>query len=165
MNYIKIVEYLRQCPQIRELLPIAGEEEAYSSVILCAGGSSTGNVSGKFDNLGGYEGQISPIPTVYRDYQINCYRPYDVGDNSPPGENINALTAQEVDEIYNWIAKMDNEENFPDVEEKIVSVECTDAQSYIRGVDADSNIVCYAVTLRIWYVNETRKRRSIYYER
>lgn len=158
------MEYLRQCPQIRELLPIAGEEEAYSSVILYAGGSSTGVVSGKFDSLGGYEANIIPSPTIYRDYQINCYRPYDAGDDSPPQDNINALTAQEVDEIYRWVTEMDNEGKFPDVEEKIVSVECTDTQPYIRGVDSDTNIVCYAVTLRIWYVNEARKRRSVYYE-
>lgn len=164
MEYIKVVEYLRQCPLIKSLLPVAGEQMAYNDVILPIGGSATASVSGKFDALGGYEGEIVPLPTVYKDYQINCYRPYDTNDNNPPKYNLNALTTEEIDEIYNWVAEQDNKQNFPDVTEKVVSVECTSVQPYIRGVDDSDNVVCYAITFRIWYVNQIRKRRSMYYE-
>lgn len=164
MDYVKIVEYLRQCPQINKLLPVAGEQTAYSDIVMPVGGSSTANIQGRFDNLGGYEGDIIPIPTIYKDYQINSYRPYDVKDNNPPQYNGNALTLEEVDEIFKWVSEQDNAENFPDVSEKVVSVECTAVQPYIRGVDEDLNIVCYAITFRVWYVNQFRKQRSVYYE-
>lgn len=164
MEYIKVVEYLRKCPLIKSLLPVAGEQTAYNDIVLPIGGSATASISGKFDSLGGYEGEIVPFPTVYKDYQINCYRPYDTNDNNPPKYNLNALTTEEIDEIYNWVAEQDNNQNFPDVTENVVSVECTSVQPYIRGVDDSENVVCYAITFRIWYVNQIRKRRSMYYE-
>lgn len=164
MKYVKIVEYLRQCPQIAKLLPIAGEQKAYNDIVLPAGGSATANVSGKIDTLGAYEGDVTPISSIYKDYQINSYRPYDVKDNNPPYANGNALTIEEIDEIFDWVAEQDNKQNFPDVDEKVISVECTSVQPYIRGVDEGDNIVCYAITFRVWYVNNVRKRRSVYYE-
>lgn len=164
MEYTKIVEYLRQCPEIAQLLPIAGEQEAYTDIILPVGGSSTANITGKFDMLGGYEYQLTPIPTIYKDYQINCYRPYNVNDNNPPQYNSNALTLKAVDKIFKWVAEQDNKLNFPDVSEKIVSIECTSVQPYIRGTDETDNIVCYVITFRVWYVNQIRQRRSNYYE-
>lgn len=164
MNYIKIVEFLRQCPQINKLLPIAGEQQAYNDIVMPIGGSSTASIQGKIDSLGCYEGEISPIPTIYKDYQINSYRPYDVKENNPPKFNENALTLEEIDEIFKWVAEQDNNEIFPDVEEKIVSIECTSVQPYIRGVDETENLICYAITFRVWYVNELRKKRSVYYE-
>lgn len=164
MEYVKIVDYLRQCPQIAKLLPVAGEQKAYNDIVLPAGGSSTANISGSIDTVGGYEGNVVPIATIYKDYQINSYRPYDVKDNNPPYANENALTLEEIDEIFKWVAEQDNNENFPNVSEKIVSVECTSVQPYIRGTDESENIVCYVINFRIWYVNEIRKRRSVYYE-
>lgn len=164
LNYVKIVEYLRKCPEIEKLLPIAGTEEAYTEVVLPAGGSSTANVVGGFDALGGYEGSVNPIPSIYEDYQINCYRYYDVKDNNPPQYNSNALTEEEVNEIFKWVANQDEKNNFPDVTEKIITVECTSLQPYIRGVDESKNIVCYVVNFRVWYVNEVRKRKQVYYE-
>lgn len=164
MEYTKIVEYLRQCPQIAKLLPIAGEQEAYNNIILPIGGSSTANITSKFDMLGGYEYQLIPIPTIYKDYQINCYRPYDINDNNPPEYNGNALTLEEIDEIFKWVAEQDNNLTFPDVSEKVVSVECTSVQPYIRGTDETDNVVCYVITFRVWYVNQIRQMRSDYYE-
>lgn len=164
MEYVKIVDYLRQCPQIAKLLPIAGEQKAYNDIVLPAGGSPTANISGNIDTIGGYDGRVVPIPSIYKDYQINCYRPYDVKDNNPPYANGNALTLEEVDEVFSWVAEQDNSENFPDVSEKIIAVECTSVQPYIRGVDDSENIVCYVITFRVWFVNEIRKPRCVYYE-
>lgn len=164
MNYIKIVEYLRECPQIAKLLPIAGEQKVYNDIVLPAGGSSTASISGGFDSLGDYNGKVVPVPSIYKDYQINSYRPYDVKDTNPPNYNDNALTLEEIDEIFSWVAEQDNKGNFPDVAEKVISVECTSVQPYIRGVDEDENIVCYAITFRVWFVNEVRKPRQVYYE-
>lgn len=164
MNYIKIVEYLRECPQIQKVLPVAGEQKWYNDVVLPVGGSSTANISGRFDTLGGYEAKITPISSIYNDYQINCYRPYDVKDTSQPSLNENALTYEEVQEIFTWVAEQDNNQHFPDVSEKVISVECTAVQPYIRTVDEEENIMCYAVTFRVWFVNEIRKPRMMYYE-
>lgn len=145
-------------------MPVAGKEETYTEVILPAGGSATGTVGGNFDTLGGYEGYVNPIPSIYEDYQINCYRYYDVKDNNPPKYNSNALTADEVNKIYEWVAEQDGKNNFPDVSEKIITVECTSLQPYIRYVDESKNIVCYVVPFRVWYVNEVRKQKQVYYE-
>lgn len=164
MNYTKIVEYLRKCPQISEILPVAGEQTAYTDVVVPVGGSATANISAKIDTLGGYMGEVVPIPTIYKDFQINCYRPYDINNNNPPKFNGNALTLENVDEIFDWVAKQDNDTNFPDVEEKVVSVECTAVQPYIRGTDESDNVLCYVITFRVWYVNEVRQRRVVYYE-
>lgn len=164
MDYIKVVEYLRQCPQISRLLPVAGEQSAYNDIVLPLGGSSTATIAGNIDALGSYEGEVKPSPTVYKDYQINCYRPYDAKDGNPPKFNENALTVQEIGEVFAWVAEQDNSENFPDVPEKVVSVECTSVQPYIRAVDKTENLICYAITFRIWYVNTVRKARQVYYQ-
>lgn len=164
MEYAKVVEYLRGCPQIAKLLPVAGEQEVYNSVILPAGGSATASVSGKIDVMGDYEGTVTPVTTIYKDYQINCYRPYDVKDTNPPKYNGNALTFEEIDEIYAWVVEQDNNMHFPDVKEKIVAIECTAIQPYIRSVDVSENVVCYVVNVRIWFVNEIRKARTVFYE-
>lgn len=164
MEYTKIVEYLRQCPQIAKLLPVGGNQDDYVDIIMPLGGSSTASIGGKIDTLGNFDGGVYPNPVVYNDYQINCYRYYDVNDNNPPEYNSNALTLEEIDEIFSWIEKQDNNENFPDVSEKIVSVECTTTQSRIQGVNASENLICYPVVIRIWYVNNRRVKRMVYYE-
>lgn len=164
MEYTKIVEYLRQCPQLNKIFPVASGQEWYTDVVNPIGGSATASISGKFDVLGCYEGSVVPIPSIYKDYQIYCYRPYDTKDNNPPQYNENALTLEEVEEVFSWVAEQDNNCNFPDVSEKVISVECTSVQPYIRTVDEEENTVCYAITFRVWYVNEVRKRRNVYYD-
>lgn len=145
-------------------MPIAGRQSFYTDIILPVGGSSTASIKGSIDSVGCYEGEIVPIPTIYKDYQINCYRPYDINDTSPPVYNENALTMEEIDGIFSWVASKDNNMDFPDVSEKVVSVECTSVQPYIRAVDEREKIMCFAVTFRVWYVNEVRKRREVYHE-
>ena len=62
-----------------------------------------GEYQEKFDVNGYYECTIEPYPSVYEDFQINCYEWYDVNDTSPPQFNENVLTYQEVVGVCDWI--------------------------------------------------------------
>lgn len=164
MEYVKIVDYLRQCPQLAKILPVGGKQDDYVEIVMPNGGSDTAQTSGKIDSLGNFDGGVYPKVVVYNDYQINCYRYYDVNDNNPPQYNENALTLDEIGEIYKWVAEQDEKENFPDVDEKVVSVECSATQTRIQGVNSSENLVCYPINFRVWYVNNIRKLRNVYYE-
>ena len=162
-KYAVLFDYFRQCPYLSKLMSIAGESEKGTTVILPQGASPAVQYQEKFDVNGFYECIIEPYPSVYEDFQINCYEWYDTNDDSPPKLNENVLTYQEVCGVCDWIKKQNEADNFPDIGELIVSIECNPFVPQIRYVDPETNTVGYFITVRLRYVNRT-PRKTVEYE-
>lgn len=158
IRYTDLFEYFRQCPYLSNLKSIAGDSNIGSSVILPNGSSEVVEHVERVDNLGNYCDDIVPFPSVYQDFQINCYEYYDVKDTNPPQYNSNVLTLEEVQGICEWVEEQDNNNNFPNVGEQIVSIECFPFVPQIQFVDPDTNTVGYFITVRIRYVNKKQRK-------
>lgn len=162
-KYAILFEYFRQCPQLQQMMSIAAQANRGNSVILPQGASPAVQYQEKSDVNGWYECTIEPYPSVYEDFQINCYRWYDVKDTNPPSFNDNVLTYQEVCDVCNWIKEQNEANNFPDIGEMIVSIECIPLVPQIRFVNEQTNTVGYFITVRLRYVNRT-PRKTVEYE-
>ena len=154
--------YFRVCPELENLLPLAGVEEEGNSIILPQGSSPAKQVNGGFDVTGRFEADIVPYDIVYEDYQINCYKFYNTKDPKPPARNENILTEKEVRRVCQWVKEQDNIGNFPDIGESVICIECLPFVPQIRYVDDANNLVCYYITVRIYYVNRA-ERKTIEY--
>lgn len=152
-KYTNLFEYFRQCPYLKDLRSIAGEIERGNTVILPQGASPAVQYVESMDVTGCYECTIVPYPSVYEDFQINCYELYDVNDNNPPAHNINALKYQQVVDVCNWVKEQNEKADFPDIGEQVVSIECNPFVPQVRYVDETTNTVGYFITVRIRYVN------------
>lgn len=161
-KYAALFEYFRTCPYLKNLMSIASESEQGNTVILPQGASPAVQYQEQFNVNGGYECIIEPYPSVYEDFQVNCYEWYDVKDTNPPKFNENVLTYQDVCGVCDWIEAQNEAENFPEIGEKIVSVSCEPFTPQIRYVDPDTNTVGYFITVRLRYVNR-RSRKSVEY--
>lgn len=163
-KYAVLFEYFRQCPYLEDLMSIAAEAKRGNAVILPQGASPVVQYQESIDTLGNYECNIVPYPSVYEDFQINCYEWYDTNDTSPPQYNGNVLTYQEVCDVCDWISEQNEIGNFPQIDEKVVSIECNPFVPQLQFVDTDTNTVGYFVTVRIRYVNSRARAKSIEYE-
>lgn len=162
-KYAKIFEYFRQCPELANLWSIAATEDIGKRVILPQGASPAVQYQESIDNLGGYNCEIVPYPSVYEDFQINCYEWYDVKDGSAPIHNENVLSLEAVQSICDWVKEQNDNNNFPDINEKIVSIECNPFVPQIRYVNPEENTIGYFITVRLRYVNKAQ-RKSVEYE-
>ena len=115
------------------------------------------------DTLGNYNCEIVPYPSVYEDFQINCYEWYDVKDGSAPIRNENVLSLEAVQSICDWVKEQNDNNNFPNINEKIVSIECNPFVPQIRYVNPEENTVGYFITVRLRYVNKAQ-RKTVEYE-
>ena len=155
-KFQNIADWLTNCPQLATLWNISAEETDGTNVILPAGTSQRRNISDTFDVAGFYNADIKPLPSVYEEYQINCYKYFTNNDNA-----FNVLKIDEVEAVIDWIHKQDERQNFPKITGKtVVAAEAFPFIPQIRGVDPDSGMICYYITLRITYVN-TAKGRSV----
>ena len=162
-KYAVLFNYFRQCPYLKNLMSIASLQEEGNTVILPMGASPVVQYQEQFDVNGYYNCTIEPYPSVYEDFQINCYRYYDVNDINPPIHNGNILTYEEVVGVCKWIKAQNEANNFPDIGEMIVSIETNPFVPQVRYVDEKNNIVCYFITVRLRYVNRT-PRKTVEYE-
>lgn len=162
-KYGILFEYFRKCPYLSNLMSIASDTNRGNTVILPQGASPVVQYQERFDTLDFYECTIEPYPSVYEDFQINCYEFYDVKDNNPPKYNENVLTYEEVCGVCDWVKEQNEKNNFPEIGEKIISIECNPFVPQIRYVDTDTNTVGYFITVRLRYVNRTQ-RKSVEYE-
>lgn len=160
-KYVEIFEYMRQCPQLADLWSIAATQDVGVKVILPQGASDAVYYDEQIDVCGNYECDIVPYPSVYEDYQINCYKVYDASDSSAPQNNINVLGLEAVQAICDWVAEQNENGNLPNIKGcQVISIECNPFVPQIRFVNSEENIVAYFITVRIRYVNK-RQRRSI----
>ena len=148
-----IIDWLKQCPLLESLWNISATEQDGANVILPTSTSYRRNLTDRVDAAGYYEYEITPLPSVYEEYQINCYRTIVANDNE-----FNSLTFEDVEKVIEWIIEQDEIGNFPDINKKIVAVECFPFIPQIRGVDPDTGLICYYVTLRITYCNTAKSR-------
>ena len=162
-KYAKIFEYFRQCPELANLWSIAATEEIGKRVILPQGASPAVQYQEQTDTLGNYNCEIVPYPSVYEDFQINCYEWYDVKDGSAPIRNENVLSLEAVQSICDWVKEQNDNNNFPNINEKIVSIECNPFVPQIRYVNPEENTVGYFITVRLRYVNKAQ-RKTVEYE-
>lgn len=163
-RYDVLFEYFRQCPYLSRLKSIAAGAEKGNTVILPQGASPAVQYNDRLDVTGVYECQVIPYPSIYEDFQINCYEWYDVKDNNPPRNNENVLTYEEVCGVCDWINEQNTLKNFPNIGEQIISIECNPFVPQVRYVDPDNNTIGYFITVRIRYVNHLRRREDIEYE-
>ena len=162
-KYAKVFEYFRQCPELADLWSIAATEDIGKRVILPQGASPAVQYQEFIDNAGGYNCEIVPYPSVYEDFQINCYEWYDVKDGSAPEHNENVLSLESVQSICDWVKEQNDTKNFPDIGERIVSIECNPFVPQIRYINTEENTVGYFITVRLRYVNRTQ-RKTVEYE-
>lgn len=163
-KYSEIFDFMKQCPKLADLWSIAATENIGVNVILPQGASPAVQYQEKTDALGNYCCDIVPYPSVYEDYQINCYKVFDPLDSSEPSQNINVLSIDDVQSVCDWVADQNNIGNLPNITgKKIISIECNPAVPQIRAINREENIIAYFVTVRIRYVN-TAKGRCIEYE-
>lgn len=162
-KYAVLFNYFRQCPQLADLMGIAGTAEENNTIILPQGASAVVQYQEQFDVCDGYECTIEPYPSIYEDFHINCYRYYNPKTIKPPESNINVLTYQDVVAVCDWIKEQNEIKNFPDIGEMIVSIECNPFVPQVRYVDEENNLVCYFITVRLRYVNRT-PRKQVRYE-
>ena len=160
-KYSEIFDYMRTCPAQAKLWSIGGQESGDEAVILPQGASPATQYQESIDVLGNYEAVIEPYPSVYEDYQINCYKYYDNADSSAPSANINVMALDEVQAICDWVKTQNENNNLPKITGlNVISVECNPFVPQIRYVDEEKNIIAYFVTLRVRYVNPF-KRKSV----
>ena len=155
---MELFNYFRQCPYLKNLLSIAGEGERGNIIILPQGASPAVQYQEFFDTAGGYNCTIEPYPSVYEDFQINCFEWYDTKDNNPPYLNENLLTYQDVCGVCDWINQQNMADNFPNIGEQIISIECNPFVPQIRYVDSATNTGCYYITVRVRYVNRAIRK-------
>ena len=161
-KYAKIFEYFRQCPELANLWSIAATEDIGKRVILPQGASPAVQYQEFIDSTGGYNCNIVPYPSVYEDFQINCYEWYDVKDGSAPERNENVLSLEAVQSICEWVKEKNDNNIFPDIDEKIVSIECNPFVPQIRYVNPEENTVGYFITVRLRYVNRMQRKTVEY---
>ncbi len=162
-KYVDLFNYFRQCPQLKDLWSIAATEDVGVRVILPQGASPAVQYQEQIDTLGNYECEIVPYPSVYEDFQINCYQWYDTKDDADPIRNENVLSLEQVMSICDWVREQNENNNFPDIGEKVVSIECNPFVPQIRYVNPEENTVGYFITVRLRYVNRT-PRKTVEYE-
>ena len=163
-KYAEIFEYLRSCPQLANLWTIGATEDVGVRVVLPQGASPAVQYEEYVDSTGTYCCDIIPYPSVYEDYQINCYQWLDAEDGSAPEENVNVLSLDEVQKICDWITQQNDINNLPNITgRKVISVESNPCVPQIRYVTPGENTICYFVTMRIRYVN-TAQRKSVEHE-
>ncbi len=155
----ELFEFMRKCPGLEKLWSIGTTEATGESVILPQGASEKVQRNEKTDVNGDYICNIHPYPSVYEDYQINCFRFYDGQDSSAPEENINVLTFDEVRGICDWIETCNDAEILPEITgESVTEIECIPPVPQIRYVNHAENIIAFFITVRVRYVNRARQR-------
>lgn len=149
-----LTEWLMQCPQLNSLWNISAYEQDGANVIMPTSTSYRRNMTESVDANGYYEAEITPLPSIYEEYQINCYKTIVNNDN-----DFNTLNFEDVEKVIQWITEQDELQNFPQISgQNIIAVECFPFIPQIRGVDPDTGLICYYVTVRITYVNTAKGR-------
>lgn len=161
-KYASLFEYFRKCPELSSLWSIASTEDIGRRVILPQGASPVVQYRESIDTVGNYQCDVIPYPSIYEDFQINCYEWYDVKDGSAPSQNENVLSLESVENICKWVTEQNEKRNFPNIGEKVVSIECNPFVPQIRYVNQDENTVGYFITVRLRYVNRA-EGKSIEY--
>ena len=168
-KYTQIFDYMRTCPALADLWSIGAIENVDTAVILPQGTSPAVQYQERMDVCGNYEAVIEPYPSVYEDYQVNCFKFYDTKDSNSPVTNLNVMSLEDVQDVCYWVEEQNENNNFPQITDRsgnvlnVISIECNPFNPQIRYVNEQENIIAYFITIRIRYVNPTA-RKSVQYE-
>lgn len=150
-----LFDYMRLCPSLTNLWSIVGEAERGTQVIFPRGSSPIYGMENEIkDVTGNYEGIMFPYPSIYEDFQINMYQYADPNDDSTGSNNVNVLSYQEVEDVCTWLLAQNANRKLPQIDGmRIISIEPTGTMPTVWGADEDKQIIAYAITVRLRYVN------------
>lgn len=151
INYDALFDFFRSCPQLAELKAISAAANCGGGVILPQGASPVFRYEERGDSLGGCSFAAIPLPFVYADFRINCYERLD--SFADPLGNVNVLSYAQACSVCDWVADMSARRVFPDVGERVVSLECVPFVPQIAFLDPDEALACYFITVRVRFVN------------
>ena len=117
-----LTEWLKQCPILESLWNISAYEQDGANVIIPTSSSYRRDFKDEINVAGDYEAEIVPLPSVYEEYQINCYRTIVENDN-----DFNTLKFGDVEKVIEWITEQDENENFPQTQKSYVIIYCKHA--------------------------------------
>lgn len=144
---------------MKNLMTVAGQEDTDARVIFPLGSSDAWELREWRDVHDDYRCEIVPYPSVYEEFQINCYERYDARDESDPHVNVNVLSLEEVTRVCKWIEEQDANQAFPvDVGENVFAIECVPITPQIQYINAEESLVGYFITVRVRYINKRKKR-------
>ena len=150
-----LFDFMRLCPNLTNLWSIVGESERGTQVIFPRGSSPIYGMENEItDIIGNYEGTMVPYPSIYEDFQINMYQYADPSDDSTDSNNVNVLSYQEVEDVCTWILEQNKNRILPRIDGvQVISIEPTGTMTTIWGTDEDQQMIAYAITVRLRYVN------------
>lgn len=154
-KYKEIFDWLRTCPVFASRLSFASAETSDGdNVILPFGTSARRSLNDYIDAQGCYCGNITPFPSVYEEYQVQCFR-Y-IGAEQ---DDYNIMTLDDVQAVCDWIVEQDEKRNFPQITGKrVISVEPFPFNPQAVGRDAETGLWKWYFTLRITYQNIAKER-------
>ncbi len=150
-----LFEYMRQCPQLNNLWSIFGEIEKGSQIIFPRGSSPIYAAENEgWDVTGEYVGTLAPYPSIYEDFQIDMVQRTDPNDDRNTADNINIVSYDEVEQVCSWLLEQNAKRNLPKIEGlKVLSIEPTGTAPVVWSVDDKNQLIVYAITVRLRYVN------------
>ena len=150
-----LFNYMRQCPQLNNLWSIVGDMEEGSQIIFPRGSSPAYAMANEgFDVAGGYNGIMEPYPSIFEDFQINMVQHADPNDGSYDINNVNIMSYQDVEDVCSWVFKQNSNRNLPKFGQlNVISIETTGTAPVVWGSDKSEQIIVYAITVRVRYVN------------
>lgn len=150
-----LFDYMRQCPQLTNLWPIVGEAEEGAQIIFPRGSSSIYAPQNEMLNVyDGYSCTLQPYPSIFEDFQIDMVQRIDPNDDTEDENNINVLSYQEVEDVCSWLLAQNAIRNLPQIEGmRVISIEPTGTAPVAWSVDEGEQIIVYAITVRLRYVN------------
>lgn len=150
-----LFNYMRQCPQLNNLWSIMGEAEEGAQIIFPRGSSPIYAPQNEFfDAVDGYNCTLQPYPSIFEDFQINMVQRADPNDDTYGADNVNVLSYQEVEDVCSWVLTQNAERNLPKINGlRVVSIEPTGTSPVVWSVDEGEQLIVYAITVRLRYVN------------
>lgn len=156
-KYREIFDWLKTCPTFYSRLSFASADmNDGDNVVLPFGTSARRSLDDFIDTDGYYNGEIKPLPSVYEEYQVQCFRYI-----NPEQDDLNIMTLDEVQAVCDWVCEQDEIGNFPDITgKKVVAVEPFPFNPQTVGRDTETGLWKWVFTLRVTYQN-TAKGRSV----
>lgn len=153
-KYKELFEWLMQCPKLSESWFLKAEEKDYASVIVPAGTADpTMSIDAQDYSDGGMKLDFIPRDVYYEDYQINAYVEAVSQDN---GFNLTRL--EDTQAICDWLIEQRNGELLPSLTGvDVYNVDIVTPNPVIRGIDQETGLIGYFITIRIYRNNPFRR--------
>jgi hypothetical protein len=160
-----LYDFFLECPYCQDLLPISADTSRGADVFFPRGSSSIYALQNeRLDVLGNYSCTMMPYPSIFEDWQMNCYRETDPNDETQNGNNLNIIAHDEVEKICKWILEKNAKRELPKYSgERVFAIIPTETKPAIWGADALTNEIVYAIIVRVYFVNP-EKMIDIEYE-